>query len=325
MTDRHEATTMTDRHDATTMTEVIDAHAHVFERAAVSPRGVDALVPADRTATIEAFTERLERIGARRAVLVPLDRHDDYVAACVAAEPDRFRAVAVAGDAELGRTDRDPLDALRERLERMPAAAVRTQWLGEPGADLAQSPAMPMLRELADRGLVLWSYLPPAQAPLLEPLVRLLPTLRIVLNHFGFTPNGMRVDDAGRPWFAEGITAEAEARVLRLAEHEPVHLMVSGHYALSHEAPPYADLAAVTGRLLGAFGTDRAMWGSDFPWIDADPGYAATFDVVDALHPRLSATGRADLVGGTVARLLDFPATPVPAASEHDQPHDQER
>jgi predicted TIM-barrel fold metal-dependent hydrolase len=302
------------------MTEVIDAHAHVFDRAAISPRGVDALVPADRTATIEGFTERLARIGAHRAVLVPLDHHDEYVAGCIAAEPDRFRAVAVAGEVELGRTDRDPVEALRARLEAMPAVAVRTQWLGDPGDDLEDSPAMPMLRELADRGLVLWSYLPPEQAPLLEPLIRALPTLRIVLNHFGFTPNGMRVDAAGRPWFASGITADAEARVLRLADHEPVHLMVSGHYALSHEAPPYADLAAVTGRLLDAYGTERAMWGSDFPWIDDDPGYTATLDVVDALHPQLTASARAALVGGTVARLLDFPTT-----QPHDSTDNQER
>lgn len=300
------------------MTEVVDAHAHVFDRAAVSPRGVDALVPADRTATIEVFTDRLARIGAHRAVLVPLDHHDEYVAGCIAAEPDRFRAVAVAGEVELGRTDRDPVEALRARLEAMPAAAVRTQWLGDPGRDLQDSSAMPMLRELADRGLVLWSYLPPEQAPLLEALIRVLPSLRIVLNHFGFTPNGMRVDDAGRPWFAEGITADAEDRVLRLADHEPVHLMVSGHYALSHDAAPYRDLAAVTGRLLDVYGTERAMWGSDFPWIDRDPGYTASLDVVDALHPQLTASGRADLVGGTVARLLDFPTT-TPNNSTDDQ------
>lgn len=287
---------------------VIDAHAHVFDTAERSPRGIDELVPAERSATIARFRARLETIGAEHAVLVPLDTHDDYVAACVRDDPRRYRGVLVCGPAELGLTDADPADALRRRLDGFPASAVRTMWLGEPGKALADSPALPVLRAASDAGLLLWSYLPPDQAPHLEELVRLLPDLRIVLNHFGFTPHDMRVDADTRPWFAEGLTAEAIARAERLAAHANVHLMYSGHYALSHGTPPYPDIAADTRHLFDAYGPERTMWGSDYPWIDEVPGYAAGFDVVAQTLGDLSAADRALVTGGTAARLLDFSA-----------------
>jgi predicted TIM-barrel fold metal-dependent hydrolase len=290
------------------MTLIVDAHAHVFDTAARSPRGVDELVPAERSATIAEFRRRLDAIGATHAVLVPLDAHDDYVAACVAVEPERFRGVLVCGPDELGRTDADPVDALNRRLERFPATAVRTMWLGEPGTSLADSPALPMLRAAANAGLVLWSYLPPDQAPFLDELPRLVPDLRVVLNHFGFTPHGMQVDDAGRPWFAEGLTTEALERVERLAAHPGAHLMYSGQYALSHGVPPYADIADATRRLFDAYGAERTIWGSDFPWIDTAPGYEAAFRLVADTLGDLSSAERAMVTGGTIARLLDITA-----------------
>lgn len=290
------------------MTVIVDAHAHVFDTADRSPRGVDDLVPAERTAPIAEYRRRLDDIGATHAILVPLDAHDDYVAACVTAEPERYRGVLVCGPEELGRAAADPVTALRRRLERFPASAVRTMWLGEPGMSLADSPALPMLRAAAEAGLVLWSYLPPDQAPFLDELPRLVPDLRVVLNHFGFTPHDMHVDADARPWFAKGLTPEAIDRVERLAAHPGIHLMYSGQYALSHGVPPYADIADATRRLFDAYGAERTIWGSDFPWIDTAPGYEATFRLVADTLGDLSPAERAMVTGGTVARLFDITA-----------------
>lgn len=287
-------------------TPVIDAHAHVFDTPNRSPRDLHPLVPETRSATIESYRALLDSIGASGAVLVPLDTHDDYVAACVRAEPARYRGVLVCGGDELGRTAVDPVSALDARLDAFPASAIRTMWLGEPGRALRESPAMPTLRAAARRGLVLWSYLPPEQAPLLEELVRELPDLRIVLNHFGFTPDDLQVDEHLRPWFRSGLTAEALDRVERLAAAENVTLMYSGHYALSHGEPPYLDIRDETRRLVDVYGPARTIWGSDSPWIDTVPGYRATFDVVGDTLSDLSAHERAQVTGGTIARLLDF-------------------
>lgn len=280
---------------------VVDGHAHVFRPAAVSARGVDALAPADRDAPAGMLLDAMADAGVDRAVLVPLDTADDYVAEVLAGHPGRFAAVAVAGDAELGRVaGQDGVRALLRRREAFPFEAVRTTWLGEPGEPITSSPAFPMLEHLDAEGLILWSYLPPDQQPLLRPLLERLPGLRVVLNHLGFCPQDMRVDDAGRPRFRDPLIPRD---VLDLARFPGVHVMISGQYALSVEDPPYADLFGWTTELGEAFGPARMMWASDFPWVAAKPGYTQTSGLVRAL-PGLSAAERDLVLGGTALSLF---------------------
>jgi L-fuconolactonase len=290
----------------------VDGHAHVFRPASVSARGTDGLAPADRDAPVEDLLARMDDAGIAGAVLVPLDGSDDYVAEALERYPGRLAAVAVATPAELGTGGVDPVAALRSRRERWPFGALRTSWLGEPGRGIADSPFLPVLRTLAAERLPLWSYLPPAQLPLLEELVRLLPELRVVLNHLGFCPHDMWVDEHRRPRFDDPFPEPLVLRLERLAEAPGVHVLVSGQYALSAEAPPYADLFPVTRRLATAYGAERLLWGSDHPWPSEVPGYPELPGLVRAALPELDADDTARVLGGT-ARAL-FPRLADPAA-----------
>jgi L-fuconolactonase len=286
----------------------VDAHAHVFRPAAVSPRGTDALVPADRDAPVEKLVETLDRNGVDHAVLVPLDEHDDYVRECLEREPARFAAVAVSTETERGLRGGDPVAALERRREGFPFRALRSMWLGEPRRDIRDSPALPMLRWCAETGMVLWAYLPPDQFPLLDDLARELPDLTIGLNHFGFSPSAMQVDEHRRPWFAERLPAQRVDEVCALAAHPRIHVLVSGHYAVSSEDAPYSDLAEPTARYLQAFGAERLLWGSDLPWPEAVPGYGA---LLDAIESALSSAGASEaerdwVSGGTATKLFGF-------------------
>jgi L-fuconolactonase len=288
----------------------VDAHAHVFRPAAVSPRGVDELAPADRDAPVEDLLARMDQAGIAAAVLVPLDGRDDYVAEVLDRHPGRFAAVAVATAAEHGTAGGDPVTALRSRRERWPFGALRTSWLGEPGRPVADSPFLPALRVLADEGLPLWSYLPPDQFPLLEELVGVLPGLRVVLNHLGFCPHDMWVDEHRRPRFDDPLPEPSVRRLERLADAPGVHVLVSGQYALSAEAPPYADLFPVTRRLAAAYGTGRLLWGSDHPWPSDVPGYGRLPGLLSAALPDLDGPARERILGGTAREL--FPELAVP-------------
>jgi len=289
----------------------VDGHAHVFRPAAVSPRGLDELAPAERDAPVEDLLGRMEEAGVVGAVLVPLDGADDYVAEVLDRHPGTFAAVAVATPAVLGTGGVDPVAALRSRRDRWPWGALRTSWLGEPGLSVADSPFLPVLRVLAEERLPLWSYLPPAQFALLAELVALLPDLRVVLIHLGFCPHDMWVDEHRRPRFDDPFPEPLVARLERLADAPGVHVLVSGQYALSAEGPPYADLFAVTRRLADAYGAERLLWGSDHPWPSDVPGYQALPGLVRAALPGLSADDTARVLGGT-ARAL-FPRLAVPA------------
>lgn len=287
----------------------VDAHAHVFRPASISPRGTDELAPAQRDAPAEVLLARMEDAGIAAAVLVPLDGTDDYVAEVLGRHPGRFAAVAVATAAEHGTAAGDPVAALRARRARWPFGALRTSWLGEPGRSVTESPFLPVLRVLAEERLPLWSYLPPAQLPLLEELVRVLPDLVVVLNHLGFCPHDMWVDEHRRPRFDDPFPQPLVQRLERLADAPGVHVLVSGQYALSAEEPPYADLFPVTRRLARAYGAERLLWGSDHPWPSDTPGYAQLPGLVPAVLPDLDAPARARVMGGTARSLFPELAT----------------
>ncbi len=286
------------------MLSVVDGHAHVFGAAGETGRSVHPLTPPERTAPVEELLGLMAGAGVTAAVLVPVDTADDVVADALARYPGRFAGVAVATDAELGRSGADPVRALYARRARWPFGAVRTGWLGDPARPITDSPALPMLRAMAADGLVLWSYLPPEQLGLLEQLVRALPELRVVLNHLGFCPHDMRVDEHLRPRFDDPFPGELVRRLARLADAPGVHVLVSGQYALSAAAAPYADLFAVIRRLAAVYGPERLMWGSDHPWPSRVPGYGALPGLVDAALPDLDAAGRARVLGGTARALF---------------------
>jgi len=157
---------------------------------------------------------------------------------------------------------------------------------------------------MADRDLLLWAYLGPDQTPFLADLARALPDLRVVLNHLGFAPTGMIVDEHRRPRFPGALDRATVDRVLALAENPRMHLMVSGHYALTRTGWPYDDLASETRRLVGAYGAERCLWGSDFPWPSDQPGYAATLESVTRMLTDLSAAELALVLGGTARQLF---------------------
>lgn len=320
---------------------IVDGHAHVFLAATASARGTDELIPAAREAPVERLLAAMDGAGVDRAVLVAVDAQDDYVPRVRRERGERFAAIAVAGPEELGQVEAvDPVLALERRREgsgsdgAAPVGAadrrtapfeademdavgaadrraepfefdgLRTGWLGEPGRPLAESPALPALRWLAERGLPLWSYLAPEQLGLLLELPAVVPDLTVVLNHLGFFPEGMRVDDLGRPAFDEPLVGERVEAVLGLSRHPGVVTMISGQYALSGEPYPHPDLDRLIARTVEAFGAERCMWGSDFPWIEAEPGYAETLALVERALPGASAAELDAIRGGTALRLF---------------------
>jgi L-fucono-1,5-lactonase len=283
---------------------IVDGHVHVFRPAAISPRAVDELAPADRDAPVEDLLEVMASHRVQAAVLVPLDENDGYIAAALDDNPDTFAAVAIADPRVQGRGGEDPVDALYARREGFRFHALRTQWLGEPGEPITNSPFFPALRELAKNGLPLWSYLSPDQLPLVEPLAQALPELTIVLNHLGFCPQDMRVDQHHRPAFDDPFPGTTLSEVAGLGQRPNVFVMFSGQYAISHQLPPYQDLDDAVHRIADSYGADRMLWASDYPWTRDVPGYGALLELCCKTFPDASAEELHAIQGGTALRLF---------------------
>jgi predicted TIM-barrel fold metal-dependent hydrolase len=259
---------------------VIDAHAHVFREASDRyPRDVSPLFPADRAAPVEELLASMERHGVAGAVLVALSRHDEYVTECLRRYPGTFRGILVQDPARP-----DPPDVVKRRIEAAGAQGLRV-------FDLRVE--LELLEWLATEDLKLWAYLQADELERLGAVLEGLPELPVVLNHLAFPyPAPSPIPPATWP------------AASRLARFGNVHVMFSGQYAFSRSPYPYPDLIEYARMVYRRFGAARMMWASDYPWPAVDPGYGRLLELVERTFPDLTAEERADVLGGTCARLF---------------------
>ena len=226
-------------------------------------------------APVEDLLATMESHGVTRAVLVALTARDDYVTECLKAYPDTFRAILVHDPA---------LPDVRRRVEAAGAHGVRL-------FDLDADPGL--FTWLAAEDLKLWAYLHPPDYPRLVEILEAVPELAVVLNHLALRPSGdVAVPPPSWPSVAE------------LARFPNVHVTFSGQYAFSRVAYPYADLIEYARMVYETYGAARMMWASDFPWPAQNPGYGRLLGLVEHTFPNLTEAERADILGGTCARLF---------------------
>ena len=281
---------------------VVDAHVHVF--AALSerfPRDVHELYPPELEAPAEALLGEMERAGVDRAVIVPLSHHDDYLRAVLEQFSGRFAAIGLPppGDVDV--------DGYRRRREAVGLQGLRLFELGSPAVTRPEElETFPLLAEFARSGDKLWFYGGKEQMELLDRVLDVLPELTVVLNHLGFWPSGLLVDEHGRPAFTASYTREGLDRVVALARFPRVLVLCSGLYAFSAEPWPYEDLCWVTSAILEAYGPARLLLATDYPWIRVEPGYAETIQAIDVHFAGLDERDRAAIRGGNALQLFRF-------------------
>lgn len=147
-------------------------------------------------------------------------------------------------------------------------------------------------RAVAEAGLVFEALgFPRHVLPFLE-LCRRYPDLRIVLDH-GLKPQ-IGVADAFGPW-AEGMSM--------LAGETNAFCKISG---LVTEAGPDWSVQALkpyVDHLLGAFGPERLMWGSDWPVCRLRTEYGGWVAATETLLAHLPEAARARIWAGTAAEV----------------------
>ena len=243
----------------------------------------------------------MERAGVDRAVLVPLSHHDEYVRDCLALFPGRFAAIGLQSPGDFD------VDGYRRRRDAVGLQGLRMFELGDASiTDPDQLACFRLLAEFAHSGDKLWFYGGEAQMALLEHILSVLTELTVVLNHLGYWPSALSIDEHGRPRFSAPYAAEDLAMVKRLARFPNVFVLLSGLYAFSVDPWPYQDLRWVTAGLLEAYGVERLLLASDFPWIVREPGYAETIETLDAHFPHLGHDERSQIRGSNAARLFGF-------------------
>jgi L-fuconolactonase len=273
---------------------VIDAHHHVWDLAVRDQPWIAGpeMAAIRRTFTLDDLRPAVRAAGVGATVVVQT--------VTVAAETPELLALAntdplVAG--VVGWTDLTS-PAIAEELARLTSgpgggwlAGIRHQVQSEPDPDWLRRPdVIRGLRAVAAAGLSYDLVIVPHQLPAAAHAAAAVPGLTLVLDH------------AGKPGIAGGDLGVWAAAIRRLAALPNTMCKLSG---LVTEAPRGAGPAAfaeVAGVVLGAFGADRVMFGSDWPVCLLAGDYAGVVALARSLTAGLSPAERAAVFGATAAR-----------------------
>jgi L-fuconolactonase len=288
-----EATHDPQGHERGVVPMIVDAHHHLWrpERGYhwLDEPGLEPIrrpfLPADLVAELAAA-------GVDRTVLVEGGRcHPDEAAEFLgyAAATPQIAGVVIWADLTDPGLERTLAGHRGELL-----VGVRSQVQGEPDPDyLDRADVRRGLAVVAAAGLVFDLVVRADQLPAAARAAAAVPEVRLVLDHLG------------KPRIDQGAIGLARWRdpLSALADRPNVAAKLSG---LVTEAGPGWSAAALrpfVGHAVDRFGPERLMFGSDWPVCLLAADYAGVRAALEAALPDLPAADRAEIFGGTAARV----------------------
>ena len=231
---------------------------------------------------IEKVRETMAAADVHRAVLVQhLGEYDnEYLGRIAAAEPSRFASVCLVDAARP-----DAASVLEELAKSRRFRGVRLTT-----ESLAAAPAL--FSAAADLGLIIVLYAPEGAAKYANALVEFFlkkPAARMVLTHFGSAS------------IADGPHFASQQPMLDLAEFAGVYFQVSG---MKMSCPwPHEAYYPLLAQALEAFGSQRLLWGSNYPVVGSRDDYIADLQLL--LQGKLPVPPSAipAIAGGNARRL----------------------
>jgi predicted TIM-barrel fold metal-dependent hydrolase len=266
----------------------IDCHAHVLDPARF-PYGKDiAYKPAGQEiGTAGQLREVMTTYGVAHVLLVQPNSGYGPDNSCmldaIAHAPHLFKGVAIASlDADLAH--------LRDLKARgVVGIAFNSTFHGN---DYYRS-AGPLIEKLAELDMFLQLQVEHGQLQMFVPWIESIP-VRVLIDHCGRpTPQ----DGLGQPGFAD---------LLRIAATGRVHVKLSGYAKFAATPYPFEDTWPFVRALVEAFGLERCMWASDWPYLRATDrqDYGPLVRLVDILFP--DEADRRKLLWETPKRLFGF-------------------
>ncbi|WP_138470614.1 amidohydrolase [Poseidonocella sp. HB161398] len=95
------------------------------------------------------------------------------------------------------------------------------------------------------------------------------------------------IDHCGRPDVAAGLDQPGFRALLELGRSGRAAVKLSGQVKFSAQAHPFADARPYVAALIDAFGPERCLWGSDWPFLRAPSrvDYGPLLDLFESLVP----------------------------------------
>lgn len=262
------------------MLEIIDSHVHFWNPLQLSYPWLAEVNELNRTYMPADLP--LEGVGWSMAGLVFVQA--DCIAehgieeaswvASLAQEDARIKGIVAFAPLEKG-------DAARAELEKLKSnpfvKGIRRLIQSEPLGFSIQPGFVQGVKSLADYDFTFDICIYHPQLPDLIQLVEQCPEIEFVLDHLG------------KPGIKEGILDPWREHIVTLASFPNVRCKISGLVTeADHTNWTPDDLRPYVEHLLEAFGTDRLMFGSDWPVVNLAGGYHRWFGALDTLLHELS-------------------------------------
>ena len=158
------------------------------------------------------------------------------------------------------------------------------QWMLRPQLD-------PVFKQLIDSGLCFDALVKPIHLPHLLTLLQRYPDLKTVIDH-GAKPD---IAHQGFADWAPGISA--------IAEQTQAYCKLSGLLTEAQPGAGYDELAPYMQHLLDSFGTERLMWGSDWPVLNLANDYPGWLAITQTFLQPLDTLHKTQIMGANAARF----------------------
>ena len=268
---------------------IIDSHLHVWvQKPDQYPwQPIGGYIP-ENEAPVEKYLEVMDAEGVDRAVLVqptPYGWDNSYLLDSSAAHPDRFRTVCLV----------DPLSegAAGELADLVAEGAngVRINWHLQPVEVWEENLHHQALWRCAQElDIPICLQLTPEYIPLVRKMAINYSGVKVVMDHLGRPKSGCLPEDS------------TFRSLLKLSQFPNLYIKLSGMNYYSQEAAPYRDTWLLLQAVHANFGSQRCMWGSDFPFVMEHWTYS---DLLHTLKTQLNfSTDALNWILGKTARLL---------------------
>ena len=269
---------------------IIDPHVHVWVNDPAYPWAPDNPNPPAEDASCEQLLEQMARHGTEKTVLVQVIHYkwdNRYAGDCLKQYPDRFEGVC-----RVDPQSPAAADDLSRWVEEYGFRGVRlSPGVGPEGDWFTRADLDALWRRTQELKVPMCILTVQERLPDLERWIRKYEDVQVCVDHMA-RPS---VDDS-----------DGAANLLRLARYPEVYVKISGTWAVSNEKYPYRDTHAVVRQVYDAFGPERLMWGTDWPLVERECGYAGALDLVRREFAFLNDADREWILGTTVLRLWPF-------------------
>jgi predicted TIM-barrel fold metal-dependent hydrolase len=276
--------------------QIVDAHHHLWDLSVRDQDWItgDELAPLRRDFLLDEYAALAQSAGVSASVVVQTVTVPGETTELLALAADSTLIAGVVGWTDL--TSRDVAEQIKALIAQPGGdrlVGMRHQVQSEPDPRwLTRPDAIRGLQAVADAGLVYDLVITSGQFAAGADAAEALPDLVFILDHLG------------KPPIATGMLEPWRSTLKRLAALPNTVCKLSG---VVTEADWHrwklADLRPYAETVLGAFGPDRLMFGSDWPVCTLAAKYADVLDAALDLTAMLSPDERAAVFGRTATRV----------------------